>query len=502
MKMILIFNIINTILMFVARSIFIKVLGVEVLGLNSLLLSLIGFLNMAELGIGMAIGYSLYKPLSQKNYEKINDIMILFKKYYKDISFKVLIFGLVLSIFLPIFIKGQTNLFNAYIYYFIYLINCVLSYLFTYKQTLIISDQKQYKIIWILNCAKIVKVIFQCIQLFIISSFIIWLFIEVIFNILGLYLTNLKIDREYKEKINYYSEKTIKFIEKENSNIKTDIKNIFFHKVAGFVVFQTDTILISLFSTLKETAVYSNYMMIINNISVLLNSVLGSIKPTIGNLIAEESKENSYLVFRKLYLLDHLIAIFITIVTFTVINKFIIFWVGDNFLFSNTVVFVLIINLYIQISRGTVERFKDSFGIFWDVKAPVIESIMNLIFSIIMAYKFGIIGVFVGTIISNIFIVKIWKPYILFKEGFEINIKKYILQTINIYIRNILIIILSNIVYKKFELNINNLFIDLVLNFVLISFIVLILIILIYSNNKDFKQIFKILLNKFKKYSK
>ncbi|WP_432643750.1 lipopolysaccharide biosynthesis protein, partial [Clostridium perfringens] len=192
-----------------------------------------------------------------------------------------------------------------------------------------------------------------------------------------------------------------------------------------------DTILISLFSTLKETAVYSNYMMIINNISVLLNSVLGSIKPTIGNLIAEESKENSYLVFRKLYLLDHLIAIFITIVTFTVINKFIIFWVGDNFLFSNTVVFVLIINLYIQISRGTVERFKDSFGIFWDVKAPVIESIMNLIFSIIMAYKFGIIGVFVGTIISNIFIVKIWKPYILFKEGFEINIKKYILQTIN-----------------------------------------------------------------------
>lgn len=498
MKVIFIFNIINIILMFVARSIFVKILGIEILGLNSLLLSLIGFLNMAELGIGMAIGYSLYKPLSEKNYKKINEIMILFRKYYKNISIKVLIFGLVLSIFLPLFTKGQTDLFNTYIYYFIYLINCVLSYLFTYKQTLIISDQKQYKIIWILNCTKIVKVLFQCIQLFIIPSFMIWLIIEVIFNILGLYLANFKIDIEYKRKINYDSEKTVDLIEKENLNIKNDIKNIFFHKVAGFVVFQTDTILISLFSTLKETAIYSNYMMVISNVSVLLNSVLGSIKPIIGNLIAEESKEDAYLVFRKLYLLDHLIAIFVTSVVFTIINKFIIFWVGNDFLFPKSTVFVLIVNLYIQISRGTVERFKDSFGIFWDVKAPVIESIMNLIFSIIIAYKFGIIGIFLGTIISNIAIVKIWKPYILFKEGFKINIKNYISQTSQIYLKNILIIILAKLIYERIQLITNNLFLDLVLNFIVISCVLLILIILFYLKNKEFNEIFKILLNKFK----
>ncbi|WP_416258724.1 lipopolysaccharide biosynthesis protein, partial [Clostridium perfringens] len=241
----------------------------------------------------------------------------------------------------------------------------------------------------------------------------------------------------------------IEMIKSDNITITHNIKNIFVHKIGSFVIFQTDAILITIFSTLKETAIYANYTMIISSLTGLLSNAIGSIMPSIGNLIAEESREKSYDIFRKLYILDHIIAIFVSIVTYTVINEFVVFWVGKEYLFSKYIVLSLIINLYIQISRGTVDRFKDGFGIYWDVGAPIIESIVNLIFSIVLAKYIGIVGIFIGTIISNILIVEFWKPYVLFKEGFRINVFKYIDQAVKVFSINMLIIFFSNLIYKK-----------------------------------------------------
>lgn len=499
MRINLIFYILNIFITFVSRSIFIRILGADITGLNSLYTSLIGFLNVAELGVGVAVGYSLYEPLSKKKYKKINEIMILFKHYYNNISKIVIMLGLVLAVFLPFLIKGQVELKLAYLYYFLYLVNCAMSYLFTYKQTLIIADQKQYKIAWEVNGIKIIKVVIQCLFLYIRSSFFIWLLLEIMFNLLGMILANRKVDLEYRENITYKDIKPLKEIKKENFEIGRNIRNVFFHKIGGFVIFQTDAIVISLFSTLKETAIYANYMMIINALSGLLGNAIGSIMPSVGNLIAEESKERAYEVFRKLYLLDHIIAIFISLVTYEVINEFIVFWVGSSYLFSNYIVIALMINLYIQISRGSIDRFKDGFGIYWDIYAPLTESIINLIFSVFLAYKIGIIGVFIGTIVSNIVIVEIWKPYILFKEGFKQNILKYIKQSLEIYIRNILIILLSGYLYKYFikDISINNIFIDLIIHGLLISIVCLIFIIIMYSMTKEFKNLIVTIKNQF-----
>lgn len=477
--------------MFVSRSIFIKILGANIAGLNSLLISLIGFLNVAELGVSVAVGYSLYKPLNDRNYNKISEIMILFKYYYNNIAKIVLIIGIIICLFLPFLIKGQINLGSAYIYYYIYLVNCVLSYMFTYKQTLIISDQKQYKIAFTINLTKILKVCIQCFQLIIIPSFFIWLIIEVIFNVLSMILVNKKIDKEYSEKVNYNLNKDLLKIKKENKSIKKNIRNIFFHKIGGFVVFQTDSILISMFSSLKEIAVYSNYMMIINSLIGLLNSVVGSIMPTIGNLIAEDNDNKSYKIFRLLYMLDHLIAIFVTFITFKVINQFIIFWVGKEYLFAKSIVLVLLINLYIRISRGTIDRFKNGFGIYWDIYSPVIESVVNLILSLILTYKFGIIGIFIGTIISNILIIEIWQPYVVFKYGFKKSIKNYIFQTSNILFRNLLVIIITNFILNKISINITNYFISLIFNILFISIIFCVVYFFIFITDKDFKNLLK-----------
>ncbi|EOU1888147.1 hypothetical protein GZ977_000095 [Clostridium perfringens] len=484
--------------MFLSRSIFIKVLGANISGLNSLFTSLIGFLNVAELGIGMAVGYSLYKPLSEGNYKKINEIMILFKEYYKKIAIIIFFSGCVLSIFLPLLIKNQVNLKNAYIYYYLYIINCVLSYLFTYKQTLIIADQKEYKITILINSIKFLKIIIQIIFLFLKKSFFIWILCEIIFNLISMILVNKRIDFEYKNKINYKSEKTVKQIKKENLEIKKNIKNIFFHKIGGFVVFQTDAILISVFSTLKETAIYANYTMVINALIGLISTAIGSVMPSIGNLIAEEKNEKIYLTFKNLYFIDHILAIFICTVTYKLIDNFIIIWVGKEYLFSKKIVMVIIVNLYIQISRGSVDRFKNGFGIYWDVGAPLIEAIINLIFSIALACKFGIIGVFIGTIISNIIIVEIWKPYILFKEGFNISIRKYIKLTSEIIVKNLVIIIIFNFILDNFPLSINFTkdIIGLIIYAIIASVIAILCILGTYSFSKEFRNLLKYYIKK------
>ncbi len=497
MKVNIIFYIIGVLLSFISKSIFIRILGADINGLNSLYNSLMGLLNVSELGIGVAIGYSLYKPLSENDFSKVKDIMTLFKYYYEKIAIIIFILGIVLSIFLPFLIKGQIDIKFAYIYYFIYLVNCAISYIFMYKQTLIIADQKQYKIAYTVNIIKIIKVVIQCISIYYTKSFFVWLIMEFAFSLLGMTLANKKVDLEYNKKLSLYKSKPIIIVKKENREIGKNIKNLFFHQIAAFVVFQTDTIVISIFSTLKETGIYGNYILIINSLIGLIGTAVGSIMPSVGNLIAEESKEKSYKTFKILYLFDNLIAIFITMITYKLINEFIVFWLGKEYLFQNYIVITLMINLYIQISRGTVGRFKNGFGIFWDIHAPIIESIVNLVFSVLLTIKLGIIGVFIGTIISNVLIVLLWQPYILFKQGFNKKITRYVVQTANIYIRNGFIIIFSNYFYNKFieTIYIDNQFLSLVVHCVLMIFLIVVLIFIVFFNIKEFKELLVILKN-------
>ncbi|EJT6614079.1 hypothetical protein F6J58_09280 [Clostridium perfringens] len=501
MKINLVFYFIIIILNFVSKSIFIKYLGATINGVNSLLTSLISFLNVAELGVGAAVGYSLYKPLNDNQWNEVENIMILFKYYYKKIAIIISVLGIILSIILPFLIKGQINLLSAYIYYFIYLLNCVLSYFFTYKQTLIIADQKQYKIAFELNITKIIKIIAQCILLVIFKNFIIWLITEVLFNILGMYLANKKIDKEYKNLLTWSSDEEIDEIKTENKLIGKNIGDIFFHKIGTFVVKQTDAIVISIFSTLVETGIYANYLLIINSLSGLVANTIGSVMPSIGNLIADESREKSYKIFKRLYLLDNLIALFLSVCLYFVIDKFILWWVGQEYIFSKYCVIALILNFYIEISRGTIDRFKSGFGIFWDRMAPVFESLVNLFMSVFLAYKLGIVGVFIGTIISNFLIIQIWKPYIVFKEGFQMSIFKYINQTVSIYLRNIIIVIICNFIMKFIDAKFVgfNSFINLFLSGISIFLVCCISIISVYSFDKEFRNLIKVIILKLKR---
>ena len=135
--------IINNLLKFVVRLVFVKSLSIEYLGIHGLLSNLLAMLSLAELGVGPAIVYSLYKPLAEKDTETIKALMALFRKAYAAIGISIIGIGVSMMPWLDWFIKSNT-ISDIQWFYFVFLLNTGISYFYSYKGNLLIADQKQY----------------------------------------------------------------------------------------------------------------------------------------------------------------------------------------------------------------------------------------------------------------------------------------------------------------------------------------------------------------------
>ena len=421
----LIFSVITIVLGFISRTFFIVYLGGIILGFNTLIAGVIGVLNIADLGIGVAINYELYKPLAEKNYKKISEVMMIFRRLYTYIAGIIFILGLCLIPFLNKLTKGEVPYHKAVIYFLILLITTSGTYLVSYKQTLANADQKAYLSQNVLGMSNIAKFTIQILVMWLFKNYLIWLLVGLVFNIGGNIYASRRVQRLYGDNIKFKANGKVLDIMKKHKNLTKNIKNIFFHKFATIVIYQTDPIVIAAFSSLKEIGVYANYSLVITSLNTLLVGVFNGFTASVGNLIASESTEKIHKVFKEMRFMTNSIGIILSFSLFMVIDKFILLWVGEGYLFNSTIVLVLILNFYVQVMRNTMDVFKDSYGIYWDIFAPIAESIINLILSIALSYKFGIVGVFIGTLISNLLIVIIWKPFVVYRYGFKMNVLKY-----------------------------------------------------------------------------
>lgn len=424
-KINLMFNLIVTALGFVSRTIFIDYLGGTILGFNTLIVGIIGILNVAELGIGVAVNYELYKPLVDKDYKKINEIMVIFKRLYSYIGTGVFILGLIFMPFLNHLTKGEVPYYKALIYFFILLVTTSGTYFFSYKQTLVNADQKSYIVQSAIGISNITKALIQIAVMIFFRSYLLWLVVGLVFSFGGNAYASYKVKKMYGEHVSFKSEESTKVIMKRNSRLTKNILNMFFHKFGEIVIYQTDPIVIAAFANLKEIGIYANYTLIMNALNTILYSVFNGITASIGNLVASEPTEKVIKVFKEMRFMVNSMAVVICFSLFMTIDKFITIWIGKDFLFSTEIVLILILNFYVQIIRSVAGNFKSSYGIYWDIWAPVAEGLINLVFSVGLAYKFGVIGVFIGTLISNVVIIVIWQPYTVYKYGFKINPLKY-----------------------------------------------------------------------------
>lgn len=472
-------------LQFISRTVFIRTLGSEYLGISGLFTNVITILSISELGIGTAIVYSLYKPLADGNKEKIQATMNFFKKAYFFVGCAVAVLGLILTPFLPYIMKGTTDLVNVNLIFFLYLLQSVSSYwFFAYKSLLLQADQKNYISNFIQYIVLTITICTQIVLLFLFKSFLLYLITGIASNIIFNFLVAKKVDKLYP----YIKEKNDKVLPREEK--KAIYKNtiaLSMYKVGSTVLTATDNIVISSFISVISVGLYSNYLIITNAVRTVVRLIFSSFTASIGNLYATETKEKSEFIFRCINFLNFWIYGFCAICLWILLNPFIYLWVGTDYLFDNYVVFFIVLNFLTAGLQDAVIEYRSACGLFWHGKfRPLFSALLNVVISILLVGPLGIAGVLLGTIISRFLTTWWYDPWIVHKYAFGISPVKYFLR----YFRSLIIILITGALVQLASIPFSentwlNFFIKLLICIVVPNF----LFFALYRKSKEFKYI-------------
>ena len=153
--------------------------------------------------------------------------------------------------------------------------------------------------------------------------------------------------------------------------------------------------------------------------------MLDSTGAGVGNLISEGDKEKIYTTYQELFAVRFLVAGVLTACIFHLCNPFIVVWLGAEYPLSTLILALVSIQFFLAVFRGTTDQFIFGYGLFYDVWAPAVESILFIAAAIVGGTLWGLSGVLCGPLVSTVIIVYLWKPYFLFRKGFEKSLFHY-----------------------------------------------------------------------------
>ena len=440
-KVALVFYFLNLVLQFFSRKIFLDYLGSEVLGLNTTAQNLLGFLNIAELGIGSAVAYNLYKPIYEGDKQAINDIVSIQGWLYRRVAYVVMAGACILMCFFPlIFDKANVPLWYTYATFIALLIGALLSYFVNYKLIVLSADQKEYKITYCTQGVKIAKVLLQMVAIMTLpNGYVYWIALEVIMAVVSSVILNRTLKKEYT----WLCPMTAKgkALQRQYPGIIRNTKLVFFHKIGGFVLYQSSPLVIYAYASLTLVAIYGNYMLIVTAVTSLMNALLNGLNAGVGNLVAEGNKKKIKSVFWQLTTLRIWLASIVCFGIYMLGHTFISLWVGKEYVMPQSAFLVLLVITFIQLTR-TNDTFLNAYGLFQDVWAPVTEAVLNLGLSVLLGYHYGLTGILCGVLLSLLTIICIWKPYFLYCKGFKESVWEYVI----LYLKKIFLLLLIFVV--------------------------------------------------------
>ena len=477
-----ILTILSNAVLFVQNRYFVQYMGFETLGMMKLFTQLLAYLNIIEMGLGSASAFALYKPLAEKDYKNTSIIVNTIEDIYKKIAIILIILGVLCIPIIPFFMKISNFSNKIYFYWMLYVLNTVSTYLFI-KYIILFTANQEF--LYVRFIQTISRFLFQLLQIFCIikyHSFFVYIILLITDNLIQWLFFKL----HYRKRYSFI----IKTKEKFNG-IKNDIKNLFWHKIGGLVVFNTDLILISKFTSLEIVGIYASYQMIIQTLKTIIDILTNVLSPKIGNFIAKHNKIEIYESFKKFNIFYCFIATVFTYCMYVLINSFVTLWLGKTMLLSNFTIGLICFNLWVNLFRWILEKFKEGAGFFDDIKSPILESIINLIVSIILGLKMGLDGVIIGTITSNIIVILIYKPILVFERCFDKDWKEYAKVYGNYFILTTISFMTLNFITEPFiKENISS-WLEWIIYAIKISNISLIAITLIFLLNKNFRNLLK-----------
>lgn len=389
------------VLAFIDRKIFITYLSAEFLGLNTLFYNVLNVMSMAELGIASAIAFSLYKPLAEGNMDLVGRYMKFFQKAYFVIGSIILVVGVTISPFIEHFVSSDVDLGNVQELFLIYLFAVGLTYFFSYKQILIEADQKKYINQLGICLGSILMVIFQMVSVSITKSFTVYICLYFVFTVGKNFSLSIVANRLYP----VLRKKAIEPLgKKEKKSLTRSIKAMSMHKFGEVAIDSIDSILISALVDIRTLGLYANYQIILNSLNSAMRVFYTSILASIGNLYVTEDDETVYQSFKALDFVNFTLFSFVAVFLFNVSRPFISIWLGSRYVLPESTLIMITLVFFITGSRKMLLNFHDAAGLFWsDRWKRIAEAVINLITSIILGKKYGINGIFAGTLICNTF---------------------------------------------------------------------------------------------------
>lgn len=479
------YQVLYLLLNFAVRFSIIRFLGVTALSLNSLFVEVLGVLSLAEMGVGTAITYSLYKPLAENDRPQIIKLMNFFKTAYHIITVVMLVVGLCLIPLLP-YIVTKVDVSNSYLVliYVLFLLQTCVSYVNSYKTLLLVADQKS----WIqAKINIIIRTTFFLGSLAIIyfsRNFVAYVCNEVMYNAVFYFTVAKAVDKRYP-----YLNSKEKLSKEETKEIMTSVRQTFVGKLSNRVLNSTDNILISMLVGTNLVGVYSQYSMFVNGFLRLFSQVNESVVGSIGNVIAVESKERSKQTFNRLNYLFFVLGSFCSICLFAGINPFLKGVVGKSYLLENSVIIIVVINMFFETFKMPLWTYFTAAGLFkYEQRISLIGCIINIISSIILGKIYGILGIFIGTLISLIYMF-IQKIIVLDKSHFESESKELIKNTFKYLSIFIIELVITYFICYKGLINVDNSFIEFIVKVLIAAGISGTLSGLIFIKTDEFKYL-------------
>jgi len=409
---------------FFTRKIFLDQLGAEFMGLTTTVNSLLGFLNLAELGVGASIAYFLYKPIYDDDHDKINETISIMGYLYRLIGSFILTTGVVFSFFLPLIFKATTFAWGIiYLVFYGQLFCSMLGYFINYKaNTIFAADQRQYLVNGYFQLTQFASMILQALLAYYTRSFTLYIVVMVAFAIINSLILNWKFDKCYpwveanirrgKEALKYRPE------------ILRYVKRVFIHQIGRFVNISAMPVIVYGYASLTVVTLYSNYTLLNNKVSNLIFSALSGTEASVGNLIAEGDKRKIFDCYKELYSIKFFVVAFLSLCLVHLNSDLIAVWLGIDYVLPTVLVVLICADFFLNLLRNTTDQFINGYGLKADIWVPICR-VLSLIVIVGAGKLWGLTGILAVPVVVQITLMHIWKPFYLFHSGLQMPYGRY-----------------------------------------------------------------------------
>lgn len=469
---------------FVSRTVFLQCLSVQYLGISGLFSDILQMLSLADLGFGTAMTYSMYKPLAEKDYTRLAGLTQLYKKIYRFIAVVITCVGASLIPLLQYIVKLDSNVPQLKLYYVLYLINTIASYLVVYKTAVLTADQKEYILTKYSSVFNILKTVCMIVFLIATRNYTVYLCVQIVFT----YGQNLYCSHIAEKMYPFINEK-IYLPWNETKAIFKNIKSVFVYKISSVLLNATDNTLISILIGTSMVGLYSNYTMLTTKIAGFVNTLFYSLTASLGNLIVKENKDKRFEIFEAMQSVSTILSTICVICVFFLEQDLIKIWLGEEYVLDDLVLYAVVVNFYLSISLLPIWTFREATGLYRETKyIMLLTAVLNLIFSIVLGKLIGLAGIVFASALSRL-VTYFWiEPRLLFGKYFGRSCLVYFKGVAKSFVVTIAITMIEHFTASK--IGANN-WMDLIIKGVAVGGICTAIVLSVYWNTEGVRVLRK-----------